>query len=102
MPNLKAKEPIDIKYFPGEYSLMLEKLIRAEHNRWNAFHYLNGWTFSEVKSKPKKQHDCLKPLSDFYKPELQLTVIYDMYSILYIPNYLANAGFEIITLTGKI
>ncbi len=86
---------IDIKYFPKEYTTMLEKLTRAEHNRWNAFHYLNGWVYNEIKSKPKKEHDCLLPLYEFDKAELQLTVIYDMYAILYIPNYLANAGYEI-------
>ncbi len=99
--NLKTEHPIDIKYFPQKYATMLEKLTRAEHNRWNAFHYLNGWIFSEVKSKPKKQHDCLKPLANFDEPELQLTVIYDIYSILYMPNYLANAGFQIVEFEGN-
>ncbi|MGI2174565.1 NAD-binding protein [Shewanella ulleungensis] len=88
-------EPIQINYFPSEYTCMLEKLIRSEHNRWNAFHYLNGWKYNETKSKPKKQHDCLMPLAEFVKPEHQLTVIYDLYATLYIPNYLANAGYEI-------
>jgi len=92
----RKDEIIDIKYFPTEFNTILEKLIRAEHNRWNAYHYLNGWKYSEVKSKPKKEHDCLLPLADFDKPKVQLTVIYDMYAILYIPNYLADAGFEII------
>jgi len=102
LPKLwEDKNSIEIKYFPKEYTSMFEKLIRAEHNRWNAFHYLNGWTFNEVKSKPKKQHDCLKPLAEFNKHELQLTVIYDIYAILYIPNYLANAGFKIIKLEGE-
>jgi voltage-gated potassium channel Kch len=89
------KSSIDVKYFPKAYTTILEKLVRAEHNRWNAFHYLNGWTYNEIKSKPKKEHDCLIPLASFDKPELQLTVLYDLYSILYIPNYLANAGYEI-------
>ena len=89
----------DITYFPQEYTTIFEKLIRAEHNRWNAFHYLDGWTYNEVKSKAKKEHDCLKPLSEFDIPEQQLTVIYDIYSILYIPNYLANAGYEIIDMS---
>ncbi|MEA2047713.1 MAG: NAD-binding protein [Campylobacterota bacterium] len=98
LPKLweEGLEPIDIKYFPKKYTTMLEKLIRAEHNRWNAYHYLNGWTFKEKTMKTKKEHACLKPLSEFDVPELQLTVIYDIYSILYIPNYLANAGYEII------
>ncbi|MCL1046851.1 hypothetical protein L2737_16200 [Shewanella electrodiphila] len=97
LPKLweEGREPIKIRYFPNEYSCMLEKLIRSEHNRWNAFHYLNGWQYNEIKSKPKKQHNCLMPLSDFLKLEHQLTVIYDLYAILYIPNYLANAGYEI-------
>ncbi|QSZ42183.1 hypothetical protein GJV85_08680 [Sulfurimonas aquatica] len=90
------KNSIDIMYFPQEYKTMFEKLIRAEHNRWNAFHYLNGWKYKEVKSKPKKEHDCLLPLKEFKKKELQLTILYDMYAILYIPNYLANAGYEIV------
>ena len=89
-------EAFEVKYFPQEYKTLFEKLIRAEHNRWNAFHYLNGWTYDKVKSKPKKKHNCLLPLAEFKKPELQLTVIYDIYAILYIPNYLANAGYEIV------
>jgi hypothetical protein len=92
----KEKSPIKIVYFPKTYDTLFEKLIRAEHNRWNAFHYLNGWTYNKIKSKEKKEHDCLLPLNDFIDPKLQLTVIYDMYAILYIPNYLANAGYKII------
>jgi hypothetical protein len=97
LPKLweENSSPIEIKYFPVEYSCTLEKLIRAEHNRWNAFHYLNGWNYYSLTEKKKKWHCCLKPLGNFIEPELQLTVIYDLYSILYIPNYLANAGYEI-------
>jgi len=95
-------ETFEIKYFPKEFNTLLEKLIRAEHNRWNAFHYLNGWAYDKVKSKPKKKHDCLLPLAEFKKPELQLTVIYDIYAILYIPNYLANAGYEIVCMNDVL
>ena len=90
------KQSIQVKYFPQEYKSMFEKLIRAEHNRWNAFHYVNGWVYGEVKNKPKKVHDCLKPLADFDDALTQLTVVYDIYAILYIPNYLANTGYKII------
>ena len=38
-----------------------EKLARCEHNRWNAFHYLNGWKYSEKEDKIIKLHDCLVP-----------------------------------------
>ncbi len=94
-------KPFEVKYFPKEYKTMFEKLIRTEHNRWNAFHYLNGWKYGETKNKAKKVHDCLLPLEKFKKPELQLSVIYDMYAILYIPNYLANAGYEIAEIRKK-
>lgn len=85
----------EVKYFPKEFKTMFEKLIRAEHNRWNAFHYLNGWRYDEEKNKAKKVHDCLLPLENFRTSQIQITVIYDIYAILYIPNYLANAGYEI-------
>ena len=97
LEKLYSGKYYDVKYFPDSYSTLFERLIRTEHNRWNAFHYLNGWSYDKVKSKPKKKHDCLLPLAEFKKPELQLTVIYDIYAILYIPNYLANAGYKIIT-----
>jgi hypothetical protein len=97
LPKLweENSSPIQIKYFPIEYSCTLEKLIRAEHNRWNAFHYLNGWKHGNTTEKKKKIHSCLKPLDKFIDPKHQLTVIYDLYATLYIPNYLANAGYEI-------
>ncbi len=85
----------EIQYFPKDYSNLFEKLIRCEHDRWNAFHYMNGWHYAPKTDKPSKEHICLKPLREFIEPELQITVIYDIYSILYIPNYLANAGYSI-------
>jgi hypothetical protein len=88
----------EIKYFPTKFESLFEKLIRAEHNRWNAFHYLNGWRYNKVKNKKIKEHDCLLPLDKFDTDEIKLTVIYDIYSIVYIPNLLASAGFEIFDL----
>lgn len=83
-------------YFPRDYDTLFEKLIRCEHNRWNAFHYLNGWKYAPQKDKKSKRHSCLKPLEEFVEPDLQITVLYDIYSILYIPNYLANIGYQLI------
>ncbi|HIP49473.1 MAG TPA: hypothetical protein EYG92_10985 [Lutibacter sp.] len=37
-------------------------------------------------------------LNQFKEDNLQITVIYDIYSFLYMPNYLAEAGFELIPL----
>jgi len=88
----------DILYFPKKFNSLFEKLVRSEHNRWNACHYLNGWSYNPIKNKAYKEHDCLLPLSDFNNPNIQLTVIYDIYAVLYIPNILASVGYEIIEL----
>lgn len=72
----------------------IEKLARAEHDRWNSFHWLNGWIYGE-KNKDKKIHDCLIPLEEFDDSKKNL-VLYDLYSILYIPNFLAGSGWKII------
>ena len=74
---------------------LFTKLVRSEHNRWNAYHFVNGWDYSEEKNKTKKEHDCLLPISKFNKTQRE-TVIYDCYAILYIPNYLAQSGYEIV------
>ena len=89
-------EEYDLLYFPKEFNSLFEKLIRSEHNRWNAFHYLHGWRYSETKNKAFKEHNCLLPLNEFGTKEIKLTVIYDIYSVLYIPNLLASVGYEIV------
>jgi len=83
------------EYFPKKYDLLMEKLLRAEHNRWNAYHYLHGWSYNEKKNKAFKEHDCLLALNEFGTKNIQLTVIYDIYAVLYIPNLLASVGYEI-------
>lgn len=75
---------------------VVSKLVLAEHERWNAFHYLNGWSYSGIKNKKIKEHNCLIPLSDFREYPLQKTILFDLYSILYLPNYLASTGYEIV------
>ncbi|MCT7492560.1 NAD-binding protein [Aliarcobacter cryaerophilus] len=91
------QESYKVIYFPKEFQTIFEKLIESEHERWNAYHYINGWEYidAEQKDKDKKLHHCLKQISKFDKDYLKMTFLYDVYSILYIPNYLANAGFEI-------
>ena len=68
----------EIKYLPLEYKTLFEKLIDCEHERWNAFHYINGWEYNEKKNKCKKLHNCLKPIRDFKEKELQITILYDI------------------------
>jgi len=70
-------------------------LINTEHRRWVAYHYLNGWEYADKKDKIRKKHNCLVDISDFTDYSRRLTVIYDIYSYLYLPNYLAAAGYEI-------
>lgn len=94
--ELLKSSAYEVCFFPKEYNTLFEKMIRMEHNRWSAFHYLNGWKHAEIKDKDKKEHDCLRAIKDFDQDRLKVTVLYDMYSFLYLPNYLAEAGYEIV------
>jgi len=88
--------------FPHNFeNTLFDKMIRLEHNRWNAYHYLNGWEYSKTKDKLIKKHDCLIPLEEFpkhFQNEQRLTELieWDIYAFMYIPNYLAEAAFEIV------
>ncbi len=84
--------PKDFKplFLPKKYDTLFEKLIRSEHNRWMTYHYLNGWEYGVSKNKRAKKHNGLVPFDD-----LTYTVIFDIYSVLYIPNILASAGYEL-------
>jgi hypothetical protein len=82
--------------FPKEFNTLLSKLARSEHNRWNAFHYLNGWSYNKVKNEPAKEHDCLLPFSKFDTTYLQGTYKWDMQAVLNIPIYLTHAGYELV------
>ncbi len=111
-----------VMYFPNSYATLFEKMIRMEHNRWNAFHYLAGWEYEEIKvvgkfknscekkewedakkkeNKMKKKHDCLLPIQDFKNDNIRITIIYDIYSFLYLPNYLAETGYAIVPWKSK-
>jgi hypothetical protein len=94
--QLAAKTRQDsFDYFPTDFSTLTEKLIRAEHNRWNAYHFLRGWQHDTNKNKAIKHHNCLVPLSNLPE-EMHYTVLYDLYSILYIPNLMASVGYELV------
>ncbi len=91
----KAWDIDGFDYFPSSYSTLIEKLLRAEHNRWNAHHWLKGWEHNSSKNKKLKWHDCLVALDEL--PDTKRpTVIYDIYSVLYMPNLLAKAGYELV------
>ena len=89
-----------VSYFKKEATSLFEKMIRMEHDRWNAHHYLEGWKYSyvydKIPSKAKKEHHCLIPLEDFNKPEIKSTILYDIYSFLNLSNYLAQTGYKIV------
>jgi len=90
-------------------------LAKMEHNRWNAFHYINGYSkinFVSKKDKKdleetheiKKQHMCLVDFSEFKKRKNELDALgynsgqfegYDFMINKYIPLILANAGYAI-------
>ncbi len=88
----------EFKYFPAEFTLLIEKLTRAEHNRWISHYYLMGWEYSsEMTQKDLRQHQFLLPL-EHMTDEQKFSILYDIYAILYIPNLLAKAGYEIVKL----
>lgn len=103
------REIFDSKFnskFEGNYIFpknfddnIFNKMIRQEHNRWNAYHYLNGWVYSKNKNKDNKEHDCLISIEEFpenfEEEKLNALIEWDIYSFVYIPNYLAEAGYEI-------
>jgi len=96
LDKLYRGENFEVRYFPKDFTTTLfDKMINMEHNRWTTHHYLEGWKYKDKKSKEKKEHNYLKPLSEFKEKSMQLTIIYDMYSFLYLPNYLAEAGYKI-------
>jgi len=70
-------------------------LINTEHKRWMAYHFLNGWEYSNKKDKSKKLHNCLVELKEFDDEQRKMTIIYDIYSYLYLPNYLAAGNYKI-------
>ncbi|MDF2921548.1 MAG: hypothetical protein K0R57_462 [Paenibacillaceae bacterium] len=63
--ELNGREAIAPEQYAHLVKGELVKLARVEHNRWNAFHYLHGWTaktsHADGKSKNPnlKQHACL-------------------------------------------
>lgn len=105
----KLDEKFNGRYsFPNEFdSTNFKKLIRMEHNRWNSYHWINGFKYDHGEKekfekeekdmrKKKKIHDCLIPLEKFDKESIKNTIIYDIYSFMHIPNYLAELGYKII------
>lgn len=84
-------------YFPTSFDdTLLDKVARSEHNRWNAFHYLNGWQYSSERNDDAKEHHCLQPLEDFDTDTIKETYQYDIASVYYMPFYLARGGFQIV------
>ncbi len=94
--NKLIKVTKNSKNFPKKFDTLLSKIARAEHNRWNTFHYLHGWVHDINRDDNAKRHPCLLPFSEFKTPKLQATYQYDVNSILEIPIYLAYAGYELV------
>ena len=102
--------------FPESFdNNLFNKMIRMEHNRWNAYHWLNGWEYEaylnddkalKEQKKKMKLHNCLLPLeafktakftkgTDASEAELIKLIEWDIYAFMYIPNYLAEAGYAL-------
>jgi Trk K+ transport system NAD-binding subunit len=83
-------EELNPTYIPKNFESLFEKLIRSEHNRWNTYHYLNGWKYNKKKNKSAKEHNCLLPFEG-----LTNTIIFDIYALLYIPNISTKYVYQI-------
>jgi hypothetical protein len=80
-------------YFPSSLDKRLfDRVARSEHNRWSAFHYLNGWQYNNKRNDNAKEHNCLQVLECFIDKSYYQ---YNIASVYYIPNYLAYAGYEV-------
>lgn len=90
-----SNKDYEVKYIPKNYSTLFEKLILCEHSRLNSFYFLNGWEYNKIENESKKELNSLKCIQEFKEKELQIKILEYVYSILYIPNYLASAGYEI-------
>ena len=88
--------------FPIDFdTTILDKLARAEHNRWCAFHYLGGWSYNKKREDKAKEHNCLIPLDQFDTNKLKETYKYDLLSAYYIPIYLAKCEYEVLEYNGS-
>ncbi len=105
MLNKKLGKHIDTKElletyksedFPIDFIDPIDRLARAEHNRWNTLHYLHGWEYNEIKNEKAKEHDCLLPLEEFHTNSSKSTYKYDLLSVLNIPRYLAQGKYELV------
>jgi len=95
-------ESYNIEYFPKNFEdRYIDKVARSEHNRWNAFHYLNGWSHNLVRNDEAKEHSCLLQL-EVFPDEVKETYQYDLASVYHMPEYLAHAGYEIIEMKKEI
>ena len=89
-------EAYKMEYFPKNFTdRYIDRVARSEHNRWNAFHYLNGWSHNLVRNDEAKEHSSLLPL-EVFPDEVKETYQYDLASVYNIPEYLAHAGYEIV------
>lgn len=85
-----------LEYYPKTFNeRMIDSVARSEHNRWNAYHYLNGWSYNKVRNNEAKEHNCLQLLEEFGDTE-KMTYQYDLAAVFNLPKYLAHAGFEIV------
>lgn len=85
----------ELKNFSVSDLSLFQKVVNSEHERWCAYHFINGWSYSNIKDKKLRRHDCLTPLMNFNEKQMQ-TVLYDIHAVIYIPSYLADMNYKIV------
>lgn len=106
--NLLAKHPLTRDEWKKRMAAVLEPMAEVEHRRWNAFHFVNGWSRIdanlELSQYPDlKQHCCLvewEELDEVSKTRslLDSPVDYKVYDRQYIESIydiLSNTGYYV-------
>lgn len=49
----------------------IDEMAKVEHERWNRFHFLNGWKWAEVRNDAEKLHNCLVRFEELSEEEVE-------------------------------
>lgn len=106
--SLLTKQPLTKEEWQKRMATSLESMAEVEHRRWNAFHFLNGWSQMapnlQLSQNPKlKQHCCLVDWVELDGVSMARSLldspidykVYDRQYIESIYDILRNTGYHI-------
>ena len=84
---LEKEHPKKVAFSQNE----IEILAKIEHERWVSEKLLNGWKYGKKRNDKRKIHPCIKKWNNLPENEKEK----DRQTVRRIPEFLAEAGFEI-------